>query len=113
MHIKARNDDSEDRVFEDKGFFAKGPEFSRVTPDWITSLDSYAIPIMHGGVDAVKPYVDEFIEYAKPHPELTFLVTRIGCGIAGFRDEQMAPLFKVCLALENVFLPKTFVYAIN
>lgn len=67
MHIKARNDDSEDRVFEDKGFFAKGPEFSRVTPDWITSLDSYAIPTMHGGVDAVKPYVDEFIEYAKQH----------------------------------------------
>ena len=67
MHIKARNDDSEDRVFEDKGFFAKGPEFSRVTPDLITSLDSYAIPTMHGGVDAVKPYVDEFIEYAKQH----------------------------------------------
>lgn len=99
MHIKARNDDSEDRLFEDKGFFAKGPEFSRVTPDWITSLDSYAIPTMHGGVDAVKPYVDEFIEYAKRHPEQTFLVTRIGCGIAGFRDEQMAPLFKDCLAL--------------
>ena len=38
-----------------------------MTPDWITSLDSYAIPTMHGGVDAVKPYVDEFIEYAKQH----------------------------------------------
>lgn len=41
--MKARNDDSEDRVFEDKGFFAKGPEFSRVTPDWITSLDGSAL----------------------------------------------------------------------
>lgn len=74
---------------------------------------SYAIPTMHGGVDAIKPYVDEFIEYAKQHPELTFLVTRIDCGIAGFRDEQMAPLFKDCLALENVILPKTFVDSIN
>ena len=69
---------------------------------------SYAIPTMHGGVEAIKPYVDEFIEYARQHPELTSLVTRIGCGIAGFRDEQMAPLFKDCLTLENVVLPKSF-----
>ena len=69
---------------------------------------SYAIPTMHGGVEAIKPYVDEFIEYARQHPELTFLVTRIGCGIAGFKDEQMAPLFKDCLTLENVVLPKSF-----
>lgn len=68
----------------------------------------YAIPTMHGGVGVIKPYVDEFIEYARQHQELTFLVTRIGCGIAGFKDEQMAPLFKDCLTLENVVLPKTF-----
>ena len=72
----------------------------------------YAIPTMHGGVDAIRPYVDEFIEYAKQHPELTFLVTRIGCGIAGFRDEQMAPLFAPALDLPNVVLPKTFVDAL-
>ena len=48
---------------------------------------SYAIPTMHGGVDAIKPYVDEFISFAKLHPELIFLVTKIGCGIAGFKDE--------------------------
>ena len=70
---------------------------------------SYAIPTMHGGVDAIRPYVDEFIEYAKGHPELTFLVTRIGCGIAGFRDEQIAPLFADALELPNVVLPKSFV----
>ena len=70
---------------------------------------SYAIPTMHGGVDAIRPYVDEFIEYAKGHPELTFLVTRIGCGIAGFRDEEIAPLFTDALDLANVLLPKTFV----
>ena len=69
---------------------------------------SYAIPTMQGGVETIRPYVDEFIEYARQHQELTFLVTRIGCGIAGFKDEQMAPLFKDCLTLENVVLPKSF-----
>lgn len=69
---------------------------------------SYGIPTMHGGVDAIKPYVDEFIEFAKSHPELTFLVTRIGCGIAGFRDEEIAPLFNECIEIENVILPRSF-----
>ena len=69
---------------------------------------SYGIPTMHGGVDAIKPYVDEFIEFAKSHPELTFLVTRIGCGIAGFRDEEIAPLFKECIEMVNVCLPRSF-----
>ncbi len=66
----------------------------------------YAIPTMQGGVETIRPYVDEFINYAKQHPELTFLVTRIGCGIAGFTDEQIAPLFKNAVVLENVSLPK-------
>ena len=70
---------------------------------------SYGIPTMHGGIDAIKPYVDEFIGFAKSHPELTFLVTRIGCGIAGFRDEEIAPLFKECIDIENVILPRSFV----
>lgn len=70
---------------------------------------SYGIPTMHGGVEAIKPYVDEFIEFAKSHPELTFLVTRIGCGIAGFRDEEIAPLFKECIEIDNVILPRSFV----
>ncbi len=70
---------------------------------------SYGIPTMHGGVDAIKPYVDEFIEFAKSHPELTFLVTRIGCGIAGFRDEEIAPLFNECIEIENVILPRSFI----
>lgn len=69
---------------------------------------SYGIPTMHGGVDAIKPYVDEFIDFAKSHPELTFLVTRIGCGIAGFRDEEIAPLFKECIEIDNVILPRSF-----
>ena len=43
---------------------------------------SYAIPTMQGGVETIKPYVDEFIAFAKAHPEKKFLVTKIGCGIA-------------------------------
>lgn len=69
---------------------------------------SYGIPTMHGGVDAIKPYVDDFIDFAKSHHELKFLVTRIGCGIAGFRDEEIAHLFKDAIEIENVYLPKSF-----
>ena len=70
---------------------------------------SYGIPTMHGGVDVIKPYVDEFIEFAKQHTELFFWVTRIGCGIAGFHDYEIAPLFKNAMNLKNVALPKSFV----
>jgi hypothetical protein len=49
--------------------------------------------------------VDEFIEFAKEHPDLTFLVTRIGCGIAGFTDEEIAPLFVKAHEVENIVLP--------
>lgn len=66
----------------------------------------YAIPTMQGGVDTIRPYVDDFILYAGQHPELLFFVTRIGCGIAGFTDEQIAPLFKAAVAMENVALPE-------
>ena len=70
---------------------------------------SYAIPTMQGGVETIKPYVDEFIAFAKAHPEFFFYVTRIGCGIAGFRDWEIAPLFTEARELENVCLPKSFV----
>lgn len=68
----------------------------------------YAIPTMQGGVETIKPYVDDFAEFAKEHTEYRFLVTRIGCGIAGFKDEEIAPLFKDATALENVYLPASF-----
>lgn len=67
---------------------------------------SFAIPTMHGGIPRIQPYVDEFIIFAEEHPELIFLVTRIGCGIAGFKDEEMAPLFARAVRLENVALPE-------
>ena len=69
---------------------------------------SYAIPTMQGGTETIRPYVDEFILFAKNHPELTFLVTRIGCGIAGFVAKDIAPLFKDAISIENVHLPNDF-----
>lgn len=69
---------------------------------------SYAIPTMQGGVETIKPYVDEFIRFAQANPELKFLVTRIGCGIAGFRDEEIAPLFDKAMQVPNIYLPETF-----
>lgn len=69
---------------------------------------SYAIPTMQGGVDTIRPYVDEFIGFARAHPELVFHVTRIGCGIAGFSVAEIAPLFAAAIALPNVYLPADF-----
>jgi hypothetical protein len=66
---------------------------------------SYGIPTMQGGVETIRPYVDEFIAFAQAHPELTFLVTRIGCGIAGFSDDEIAPLFKAAHDVDNIVLP--------
>lgn len=74
---------------------------------------SYAIPTMQGGVETIKPYVDEFIAFAVGHPQYLFLVTRIGCGIAGFRDEEIAPLFRGALDVENIILPREFVKALG
>lgn len=71
--------------------------------------NSYAIPTMHGGTDAIAPYVDEFIAFAREHKEMRFYVTRIGCGIAGFTVQEMAPLFKAALDEDNVYLPEDFI----
>ena len=68
----------------------------------------YAIPTMQGGVETIKPYVDEFLEYAKEHPDTRFLVTRIGCGIAGFDDMDIAPLFEEAVSIPNIALPKAW-----
>ena len=67
---------------------------------------SYGIPTMQGGPETIRPYVDEFIQFAKDHPDLTFLVTRIGCGIAGFRDSDIAPLFAEAHDVPNIVLPE-------
>ena len=74
---------------------------------------SYAIPTMQGGPETIRPYVDEFIEFAAQHPEMTFFVTPVGCGIAGFRPRDIAPLFMKAVALPNVCLPQSFWEVLN
>lgn len=74
---------------------------------------SYAIPTMQGGVETIKPYVDDFIALAREWDQTTFYVTRIGCGIAGFTDEEIAPLFADAMDLYNVRLPESFIKVIQ
>jgi hypothetical protein len=69
---------------------------------------SYAIPTMQGDADTIRPYVDGFIAFARQHPEKKFLVTRIGCGIAGFDAEDIAPLFRDAMQVSNISLPADF-----
>lgn len=61
--------------------------------------NSYAIPTKATisrslTVEEVQKHVDRFIEFAWEHRELEFFVTRIGCGLAGFTDDDIAPMFK-------------------
>ena len=68
---------------------------------------SYALPTMEG-IENMRASVDRFIAFAQEHPELTFLVTPIGCGIAGYSPEDIAPLFVAAKTLDNVHLPESF-----
>lgn len=74
---------------------------------------SYAIPVDFGrGIrkdTEVKASVEKFIAFAKEHEQLFFFVTRIGCGIGGYRDDEMAQFFKDALDVRNICLPKSFV----
>ena len=68
---------------------------------------SYAIPSM-SGLGVMGEYVKEFCEFAKAHPEKRFLVTPIGCGIAGLAEADVAPLFECCRDVDNISLPASF-----
>lgn len=69
--------------------------------------NSYGIPtkdaqIVPMALTAIQPYVSDFCQYAFLNPDLMFQVTRVGCGLAGFSDEQMAPLF-IAAPVKNVY----------
>ena len=68
---------------------------------------SYAIPTMEG-LGQLSKHIRTFVLFAKLHPEMTFLVTRIGCGSAGYSVENVAPLFVGAIDVENIWLPKDF-----
>jgi len=71
--------------------------------------ESYAIPTKDANLNTlplprIKNYVDDFIAYAKLHPELKFNVTRVGCGLAGYKDADISPMFAKAPA--NCVLPE-------
>lgn len=68
---------------------------------------SYAIPTMEG-LGNIKPAVERFTSFARQHQELKFFVTAIGCGIAGYQVEEIAPLFIDAAYLQNVYFPVSF-----
>jgi hypothetical protein len=74
---------------------------------------SFAIPTMDSEfnplpLDEIQSYVNLFITYVKGWTKYHFLVTPIGCGIAGYKPEEIAPMFSPCLKLKNISLPKSF-----
>lgn len=87
-----------------QGFGIAGHTFAIPTKDWkIQTLT----------LEKINFYVDRFVEYTEFHPTLTFLVTPIGCGLAGFHVGQIAPMFKHIwqhhAMFENIILPKSFI----
>jgi len=75
---------------------------------------SFAIPTVDAKIkdklpiEAIDTYVSAFIAFAVNHPALTFYVTEIGCGLAGHKVEDIAPLFKYAQNVENIILPLRF-----
>lgn len=59
-------------------------------------------------IDEIKPFVDEFIDWAKYNTGNTFLVTEIGCGLAGYAVKDIAPLFQAAVTINNIHLPARF-----
>ncbi len=73
----------------------------------------YAIPTIPDDLRKIRKCVETFIAYAKEHPEKTFLVTRLGCGIAGHSEEEIGPMFSDAINVKNIILPEGFVAAIG
>lgn len=73
--------------------------------------DSFALPtkdekIHTLSLDRITSHVDYFLTYAEIHPELEFNVTRVGCGLAGLKESDIAPMFRD--ATPNCHLPHTW-----
>jgi len=75
--------------------------------------NSYALPTKDKYLNTLKReeilnYIDEFIDFAKSNTELTFYVTEVGCGLAGYEPKDIAPLFFSAMRVGNIYLPKRF-----
>lgn len=61
----------------------------------------------------MKPHVDEFIDFASTHKEYNFIVSGLGTGYIGFGMKKVAPLFKKAIDVDNIYMLKEFVNAIE
>lgn len=68
-----------------------------------SSRRGYGAKIVTLPIPEIQAHVNVFLRFAKEHPEMKFIVTRIGCGLAGYRESQIAPMFFG--APENCVLP--------
>lgn len=64
-------------------------------------------------ISSIEFYVDMFLKIAEARPENNYLVTKIGCGLSNYKTEEIAPLFRRGLELENVYLPLDFLNFLN
>jgi hypothetical protein len=60
-------------------------------------------------LDEIKQGIDNFIIFTKENTHLTFYVVELGCNLAYFTLEEIAPLFKPAMRLKNVYLPQRFI----
>lgn len=77
------------------------------------SIRSFAIPtkdwkIQTLTLDVIEVYIKRFIAFAQIRLDYRFYVTKIGCGLAGYTPEQIAPFFADCIDLNNIYLPQDF-----
>lgn len=86
------------------GFGHTGRTFAIPTKDWYLDV----LPL-----ETIGFYVKRFYDYAIYNPRYHFLVTEIGCGLAGYKPEDIAPLFKHFTHMQNVSLPEKFINVLN
>lgn len=71
-------------------------------------MEAISRALIWEGLEIIGPAVERFGLFARQHKELKFYVTAIGCGIAGYQREQIAPMFLKAAHLDNVYLPVSF-----
>lgn len=86
------------------GFGPQGQCYAIPTKGW--SLETLSL-------NEIQPYVWVFIKYAEQNPHLIFKVSSIGCGLAGYRPEDIAPLFSSSIDVVNIHLPIEFWNILN
>jgi hypothetical protein len=93
-------------AYQDQGFGLMNKSFGIPTKDWVIQK----LPL-----EAVKFYVNRFIAFTRRYNEddNDYYVTKIGCGLAGFTPEQIAPLFTEVRNQRNVYLPQEFIDIID